>query len=349
MDKPGEEGQENREENEKEEENKEEEEKNEEERQRGRKVDSPGRQIDSSGRVVSFMVADEANSFGEKINKGGKKGTTGVPKKMLHYVKDSSKSMVDSEARSDGVLVKGEDVKMENKPQRSGNAILEVDRGGGEVGLGQYKEGGNPTWKIVAAGGAFGVALVAILIGLLILARVRAKEENSVDQMQGGAVDLDSVSLDSGDLEVVSNVLGTINSDNLYKLESGRRRKESAKENSFSKIQSKPCTTEYKARSSIGLASEAAIGDEKTLTTGGRPTEASIRELDDFLLNLSPTCATSRTCAPARTCDEAHARSTRTPRSSTSGESDRLYALPSTLSTLSSTWRQNQIHQSSYV
>ena len=74
MDKPGEEGQENREENEKEEEN-------EEERQRGRKVDSPGRQIDSSGRVVSFMVADEANSFGEKINKGGKKGTTGIPNK----------------------------------------------------------------------------------------------------------------------------------------------------------------------------------------------------------------------------------------------------------------------------
>ena len=351
MDKPGEEGQENREENEKEEENEEEEgkneeeeEKNEEERQRGRKVDSPGRQIDSSGRVVSFMVADEANSFGEKINKGGKKGTTGVPKKMLNDVKDSSKSTVDSEARSDGVTVKGEDVKMENKPQRSSNAILEVDRGGGEVGLGQYKEGGNPTWKIVAAGGAFGVALVAILIGLLILARVRAKEENSVDQMQGGAVDLDSVSLDSGDLEVVSNVLGTIDSDNLYKLESGRRRKESAKENSFSKIQSKPCTTEYKARSSIGLAS-----DEKKLTTGGRPTEASIRELDDFLLNLSPTCATSRTCAPSRTCDEAHARSTRTPRSSTSGESDRLYALPSALSTLSSKWRQNQIHQSSYV
>ena len=123
---------------------------------------------------------------------------------MLHDVKDSSKSMVDGDARCDGVTVKGEDVKMENKSQRSSNAILEVDRGGGEVGLGQYKEGGNPTWKIVAAGGAFGVALVAILIGLLILARVRAKEENSVDQMQGGAVDLDSVSLDSGDLEVVS-------------------------------------------------------------------------------------------------------------------------------------------------
>ena len=125
MDKPGEEGQENREENE-------------EERQRGRKVDSPGRQIDSSGRVVSFMVADEADSFGEKINKGGKKGTTGVPKKMLHDVKDSSKSTVDSEARSDGVTVKGEGVKMENKPQRSSNAILEVDRGEGEVGLGQF-------------------------------------------------------------------------------------------------------------------------------------------------------------------------------------------------------------------
>ena len=125
-----------------------------------------------------------------------------------------------------------------------------------------------------------------------------------MNQMQAGGVDLDSVSLDSGDLEVVSSIHGAINGD-ISHLENGKRHEESLNENSLPKIHIKPCRTEYTAKPTVGHVSDNV--DPRRPGKSVHPSEASIRQLDDFLSSLSPICAPSET-----------------QRLSTSGESDRL-------------------------
>ena len=325
------------------------------------KVDLSGQQIDGGGRVVNFMVADEADSFEEKINRGGNKGTTGALDKVRQDINPPNNTIDDIEAPIYVAIAAGEKVELGERQRTGGDSMGKntasvskfgsfgegwsstmrerdgvkhsdlkdgsmsdgveneqgMHHGGGKVGQEQEREGdhdrGDPSWQVLAAGGVSGVTLVTILIGLIIWGRCKLerdrvkKEKKSVNQMQAGGVDLDSVSLDSGDLEVVSNMHAAINA-NIGSLKNGMRHEESLNENNLSKIHIKPCKTEYTANPTVGHVSDNASGDSRGPRKNiHHPSETSISQLDDFLSTLSPTCSPSET-----------------QRLSTSGESDRL-------------------------
>ena len=66
-------------------------------------------------------------------------------------------------------------------------------------------------WQDVAGGAVSGIVLVILLVGLVFWVRLRRdKVEN---QVEGGVVDLDSVSLDNEDLKVVASILSAFNTD----------------------------------------------------------------------------------------------------------------------------------------
>ena len=285
-----------------------------------RKVDLSGQQIDGGGIVVNFMVADEADSFEVKLNRGGNKGTTGALDKVWQDINSSNNTIDNIEAQSYGAKVTGKEVKIGKRRRTGGEPTttegdgpkysledgsmsvgVEVEHGmyHGGGGVGDDHDHGNPSWQVVAAGVVSGVVLVAILIGLLIWGRCKLerdqvkKEKKTVNQMQAGGVDLDSVSLDSGDLEVVSNMHAAINA-NIGSLKNGKRREESLNENNLSKIYIKPCKTEYTANPTVGHVSDNTSGDSRGPRKNiHHPSEASISQLDDFLSTLSPTCSPS--------------------------------------------------------
>ena len=88
-------------------------------------------------------------------------------------------------------------------------------------------------WQDVAGGAVSGIVLVILLVGLVFWVRLRKdKVEN---QVEGGVVDLDSVSLDNEDLKVVASILSAINT-NFRKTGAGG----TGIEIGFSELQKKP-------------------------------------------------------------------------------------------------------------
>ena len=87
-------------------------------------------------------------------------------------------------------------------PQQAGDGVVQWQDEEINHGLG---------WQDVAGGAVSGIVLVILLVGLVFWVRLRRdKVEN---QVEGGVVDLDSVSLDHEDLKVVASILSAINTD----------------------------------------------------------------------------------------------------------------------------------------
>ena len=303
--------------------------------------DWSGQQHDAGGRrVANFMLADEADSFEEKVNKvGDDKGTAGGwditccngtaannsdGRIILNEeeVKTGQRSDEEWTGSNDASLlhfgtldgdwhgnakahdgVKGDldpmsdDVKVEHRLHRARG-------GGGGAGLGPARDGehggGNHSWQVLVAGGVSGVTLVAIMVGLLIWGRCILQRgrltKKSVKPM--GGVDLESVSLDSGDLEVVDNMLATIDRDS-GSLQNGKV----VFGNSLRE------TTACRTEETVGRVSDIGnTGDPRKPRKSVHPNEGPIGgQLGAFLSSLSPTSEAQRL--------------------STSGESDRSYHL----------------------